>query len=51
MDPDGADKVKAKKQSSLLDAESLREKPQTFATLLLLCKYKLQNALLSIQTD
>lgn len=53
IDPDGADKLKAKKQSSLLNAQSLREKQHTFVILLLQCKYKykLQNALLSVQTD
>lgn len=51
IDPGGADKLKAKKQSSLLGVESLREKQQTFDILLLQYKSKLQNALLSIQTD
>lgn len=53
IDPDGADKLKVKKQSSLLNAQSLREKQHTFALLLLQCKYKykVQNALLSIQTE
>lgn len=51
IDTDGADKLKAKKQSSLLNVKSLREKQQTFAILLFQCRYKLQNALLSIQTD
>lgn len=53
INPDGANKLKAKKKSSLPSAESLKENQHTFAILLLQCKYKyrLQNALLSIQTD